>query len=105
MAQIQKFKFEDFKILDTGDLFINTWSYSNNLKNNRKKNCKLCKIYRYYCYQILKERWEDEWGNFDQIMKKIYNNDTDNFIDLSEYSSSQKHLIIKDLKIIEKANF
>ena len=88
--------------MDTRDLFINIWSYSYNLK---KKKCKLCHIYRQYCSKILKERWEEEWGNFFKIMKKIYNNDDDNFINLGEYSSAQKHLIVKDLKCIEKANF
>ena len=37
-------------------------------------------------------------------MKKNYNNDVDNFINLAKYSSAQKHLITKDLKTIEKAN-
>ena len=98
-------KINDFKILDTGDLFINIWSYSHNLQNVCKKKCKFCNIYRQYCSEILKERWNDEWGNYNKVMKKIYNNDVDNFINLAEYSSAQKHLITKDLKTIEKANF
>ena len=38
-------------------------------------------------------------------MDKIFKNDTDNFINLAEYSSAEKHFIIEDLKCIEKANF
>ena len=105
MAVIQKFKYQDFKILDTGNLFINIWSYNYNLKNISKKNCQFCNIYRQYCPKILKERWEEEWGDFNKIMKKIYNNDDENFINLAEYSSAQKNLIVKHLKNIEKANF
>ena len=105
MLTIQKFNYNDFEILHTGDLFINIWSYSYNLKNVCKKKCKLCNIYRQYCSKILKKRWEEEWGNFNEIMKKIYNNDDDDFINLAEYSSAQKHLIVKHLKNIQKANF
>ena len=105
MAAIQKFKYEDFKILDTGDLFINLWSYSENLQNVCKKKCEFCNIYRQYCAEILKERWDNKWGNYHNVMKKIYNNDIDNFINLAEYSSAEKHFIIEDLKCIEKANF
>ena len=80
-------------MLDTGDLFINIWSYSYNLKNVCKKKCEFCNTYRQYCSKILKERWEEEWGDFYKIMKKIYNNDNENFINLAEYSSAQKNLI------------
>ena len=106
MSSIQKFDYNHFELLDTGDLFINIWSYSNNLNENIcKKNCKLCNIYRQYCTKILKKRWQEEWGNFNKIMKKIYNNDEDGFINLAEYSSAQKHFIVEDLKIIQNANF
>ena len=105
MSTFQKFNYNHFEELDTGDLFINIWSYSYNLINVCKEKCKLCPIYRKYCTKILKKRWQKEWGNFNKIMRKIYNNDTDNFINLAEYSSAQKHLIMEDLKIIQNANF
>ena len=92
-------------MLDTGDLFINIWSYSYNLKIVCKKKCEFCNTYRQYCSKILKERWEEEWGDFYKIMNKIYNNDNENFINLAEYSSAQKNLIVKHLKNTEKANF
>ena len=105
MSTIKKFSYDHFKMLDTGDLFINIWSYSDNLKNVCKKKCKICNIYRQYCSKNLKERWEEEWGDFYYILKKIYNNDIDNFIDMSQYSSAEKHLIMEDLKIIQRAKF
>ena len=92
-------------MLHTGDLLINIWSYSYNLKNVCKKNCQFCNIYRKYCCDILKRRWNPEWGNYDYVMDKIFENDDENFINLAEYSSAQKHLITYDLKCIEKANF
>ena len=105
MPQIQKFNYNDFKILDTGDLFINIWSYSYNLKNVCKKNCKFCNSYRRYCCDILKKRWNSKWGDYDYIMDKIFRNDDENFINLGEYSSERKHLITYHLINIEKANF
>ena len=105
MAAIQKFQYEDFKILDTGNLFINIWSYSYNLKNICKENCQFCNIYRKYCSDILKKRWNNQWGNYYHVMKKIFENDTDNFIDLAQYSSAEKHFIMEDLKCIQNANF
>ena len=105
MSTIKIFNYNDFKMLDTGDLFINVWSYSHNLKNDCKNKCEFCNTYRQYCSKILKERWEEEWGDFYKIMKKIYNSDDENFINLAEYSSAQKNLIVKHLKNIEKANF
>ena len=105
MSTIQKFNCNHFELLDTGDLFINIWSYSDNLKNVCKEKCKLCNIYRQYCTKILKGRWQKQWGNFNKVMKKIYNNDDNDFINLAEYSSAQKHLIVENLKIIQKANF
>ena len=105
MTQIQKFNYNDFKMLDTGDLFINVWSYSYNLQNVCKKKCQFCNIYRQYCSKILKERWNEKWGDYYHVMDKIYKNDSDNFINLAEYSSAEKHFIMEHLKCIEKANF
>ena len=103
MTEIRKI--DDFKILDTGDLFINVWSYSYNLQNICEKKCKFCNIYRQYCAKIFKKRWNQKWGNYNKVMKKIYNNDSDNFINLAEYSSAEKHLIMEDLKSIQRAKF
>ena len=105
MAAIQKFNYNDFKILHTGDLFINIWSYSYNLEKVCKRNCRFCNIYRQYCCDILKKRWDPEWGNYDHVMDKIFKNDTDKFIDVAQYSSAEKHFITQDLKCIEKGNF
>ena len=104
MSTIQKFDYNHFEILDTGDLFINIWSYSYNLKNVCKEKCKLCHIYRQYCTKILKKRWNKKWGNFNKTMRKIYNNDDEDFINLAEYSSAEKHFIVKDLQMIQEAN-
>ena len=104
MNQIKKFNIDDFNMLDTGDIFINIWSYSHNLKKVCGKKCELCNIYRKYCTKIIKSRWQDDWGKFPQVMKKIYNNDDDFFINLALYSSADKHLIVEDLKIIARSN-
>ena len=94
-----KFNIEDFLELDTPDLLINIWSYSNCL--NEKGYDKICDIYRKYCIIIVKGRWRKGWGNFNEIMSDIKNNYGD-FIDLSQYSSANKHKIIRDLTKIEQ---
>ena len=91
MNSTLKFSFESFMELDSPNLFINVWSYSDHL--NRYKHCKVCKIYCDYCVEILKKRWRPEWGNFNKIMNKILKNDR-RFIDISKYSSANRHLII-----------
>ena len=99
MTSIQKFTINDFEELDTADLLINIWSYRNCLENN--KMCEFCNIYREYCYQILRRRWQPEWGNYNKVMSKFSKND-ENFINVGSYSSAQKHLIFNEL--IKKNN-
>lgn len=93
-----KFSYQDFNRLDTGDLFINIWSDSESLKHSKNHNlCQICGIYRRYCYHILRRRWQPEWGNFAKIMDKLFKVDK-YFLNVGKYSSSTRHLIIRDLK-------
>ena len=99
MTSTFKFNFESFKELDAPDLIINVWSYSDHLKTF--SNCRTCKTYCNYCIEILRKRWEPEWGNFNKIISKLLKNDR-NFINISKYSSENRHLIIDFLKKIEE---
>ena len=89
---------EDFMKLDTPNLLINIWSYSEHFNET---NCRVCGINRKYCIQIVKRRWKPEWGFFNKVIKNIKNNNED-FIDLSTYSSRNRYKIIADLKKIEE---
>ena len=97
MAFIQKIFINDFEELDTADLLINIWSYSEclDMKKNAKI-CEICDIYREYCYQILRRRWQPEWGKYNKVMSKLSKNDED-FININNYSNSTKHLIFNEL--------
>ena len=97
MAFIQKIFINDFEELDTADLLINIWSYSECLEMKKNtKICEICDIYREYCYQILRRRWQPEWGKYNKVMSKLSKNDED-FININNYSSSTKHLIFNEL--------
>ena len=90
-----KYDLNDFRVLDTPNLIINVWTYSDNLKRN--KLCEICKKYLEFNLHILEERWREEWGDYDFVMSKIRNNDK-SFIDCSTYSSANRYLIVKLLK-------
>ena len=96
MSSIQKFTINDFEELDTAELLINIWSYSQCIE--MKKMCEFCNIYREYCYLILRRRWQPKWGNYNKVMSKLSKND-ENFINVGSYSSATKHLIFNELII------
>ena len=98
-----KFNMNSFMELDTPNLLINIWSYSTNLIEINP-NCNICKTYRKYCMQIVRERWIPKWGKFNKVMKNITINN-ENFINLSKYSSDNRHRILTDLKRIERYGF
>ena len=97
-----KFNLKSFEELDTPNLLINVWSYSENL-NKINPDCNKCKTYRKYCLQILRRRWNWKWGFFNEVISNIKSNN-ENFIDLSRYSSANRFQIITDLKKIQKEN-
>ena len=86
-----KLSFEEFKVLDAPDLIINIWLY-----NDPKNTGYFCCIYSVWCEIALKEKWKEEWGDFDFTVKKIRENDK-NFIDVRKYSSEDRYLIIDEL--------
>ena len=55
-----KFSFNDFKKLDTPDLFIHLWTY--NFFSDHFP-CTACSTYSKYCEKLLKQRWQKEWGS------------------------------------------
>ena len=66
-----RFSEEDFRELDASDLFINLWTHNYYKKH---KPCLACDTYSRFCKKILKERWCDDWGNFDLVVEKIKKN-------------------------------
>lgn len=90
-----KFTQNDFRVIDTPNLIINVWTYSENLKKN--KLCGICQTYLDFCLNILEERWRKEWGDYNFVMAKLRNNDK-SFIDVSSFSSADRYLIMSYLK-------
>ena len=99
MAPLLKLNFDLMKELDAPNLIIDIWSYSDHLKKN--SNCLIYEHYRFHCLELLKKKWQNEWGDFDHIMNKIKKNDK-NFINIGKYSSADRHSIIDFLKKIEE---
>ena len=97
VALTLKFNLESFKELGAPNLIINVWSYSDHL--NKHKNCHVCKKYLEYSLFALKEKWESDWGDFYYVMLKVKKNDR-YFMNVSKYSSADRHLIIDFLKRI-----
>ena len=58
-----KFNLDTFQMLDAPNLIINIWSYNN--EPGHQSACIACKTYCEYSIQALREKWEEEWGNFD----------------------------------------
>ena len=95
-----KLTFKSFQELDTPDLLINIWCYSGHIIE-KNGYCYICGTYRKYCIEIVKRRWRNEWGFFNEVIRNIKNNN-ENFIDLSRYSSANRHKIIRDLTKIQQ---
>ena len=81
-----RFLEENFRELDAPNLFVNLWTY-NCFKMH--KPCIICDTYFRFCEKILKERWCDDWGNFDSVVEKIKNCDG-TFININNYSKAIK---------------
>ena len=92
------FSKDDFKLVDTPELLINLWNY-NYFPNH--KHCHVCRIYSGYCKEILKERWDSIWGDYNEVIEKIENTDK-NFINMGNYSSKTKWAILYRLIQLNK---
>ena len=93
-----KFSEEDFRELDASDLFINLWTFN---YYKKLEPCITCDTYSRFCKKILKERWCDDWGNFDLVVEKIKKTDQ-TFININYYSESNKWFIIDNLIELNK---
>ena len=70
---------KDFRELDAPNLIINIWTY-----NDREfvlPCCTVCFIYSEWYTVTLKEKCQEEWGDFDFVVEKLKNNDR-SFVDL-----------------------
>lgn len=92
-----RLKFEDFRELHAPNLIMNIWCY--NVINHP---CPACKTYIGYCGTALKEKWRSEWGNFDNVVKKIKMCDR-TFIDGGSFWSANRHEFLL-LLLLKKKN-
>lgn len=80
-----------FEEMESADLMINIWSCNGNKEH--LKYCDVCEKYERLSIEVLKKRWEEQWGNFEYVISKLKENDKE-FVDLSKYSSETMHEII-----------
>ena len=91
-----KFNEETLRDLDIPDLFVNVWLYNYFFKH---KPCLACDTFSYLCEKNLKEKWSEDWGEYDFEIGKFKKCDS-TFINISNYSNANKWRILDEL--IEK---
>ena len=95
MAQSKTLRFnsKDFEELDSPNLFINLWTYNS---FDKHKPCVVCDTYSDYCEEILRWRWQKEWGDCDFVIDEIKKCD-ENFLNISNFSNKTRWEIITEL--------
>ena len=81
---------EKLDVLDISELVVNIWWCGDHLKLCGG-DCRI-EFYSELCVESLKNRWQVEWGNFEEIANKIINNDK-SFINDFNCLSADKQLI------------
>lgn len=90
-----------FQQLDAADLIINIWLYNQNKEH--LAICPICKRYTDLSIQALRDKWEEDWGDFEYLVKKLVKTNKQ-YINLGAYSSETKHQIIHFIKKYNKKN-
>ena len=93
--------FVRFQQLDAPDLITNIWTYSQSKK--QLHICDICQTYTELSIQALREKWEEDWGDFQYFVKKLIECDK-LYIDVGKYSNKTKHEIIDFIKKYNKKN-
>ena len=76
------FQESDFMELATEDLIITLWNL--NYYKRRRKICFSCEANQNFTINILKERWQKEWGEVNEVLEYIKNCNV-NFIDVEYF--------------------
>ena len=76
------FQESDFMELATEDLIITLWNL--NYYKRRRKICFSCEANQNFIINILKERWQKEWGEVNEVLEYIKNCNV-NFIDVEYF--------------------
>ena len=90
----------DFRQFDASDLIINIWYYNQNKKHLH--TCGICQKYISLSIQALQEKWEEDWGDMNYLVREL--NNCSRYFDFGLYSSATKHQIIDYLKRYNKKN-
>ena len=84
-----------FDQFDAAELVIYIWN------TEHRDSCATCQKYSQLSVKALKNRWQEDWGDFDYLVKKLLQKD-ELFIDPSKYSTETKHQIIDFIKKYNK---
>ena len=74
------------------------------LYNEDKEHTKIfsiCKAYSEFAIKALREKWQEDWGDFDYLVTKLRENNKQ-YINTSRYSSENMHEIIDFIKKYNK---
>ena len=86
-----RFNLDTFRELGAPDLIINIWTYNNEPVHQPARLA--YKNYCKYCIQALREKCEEEWGDFEFAVGK-FKTCHKSFLDIGQFSSANMHLII-----------
>ena len=90
---------KDFKKLEVPHLIVNIWR--SNTNQEHLKECSICNLRSKYSIMTLREKWEEEWGDFEYFVEKLKQNNKQ-FINVPNYSNENKHQMIDVIKTFNK---
>ena len=91
--------FTHFQRLNAPQLIMNISLYNENKEH--KEICSICKAYIEFSIEALKEKWQEDWGDFEYLVTKLTENNRQ-YINTSRYSSENMHEIIDFIKKYNK---
>ena len=89
----------DIEELNAPQLIMNIALYNEN--TSHLEICDICRKYSDLSIEALKKKWQEDWGDFDYLVKKLKKNDKQ-YINTSRYSSENMHQIIDFIKKYNK---
>ena len=84
-----------FDGFDAAELVIYIWN------SEHRDMCPDCKKYNQLSVKALKKKWEEDWGDFDYLVKKLLQKDSQ-YINPSRYSTKTKGQLIDFIKKYNK---
>ena len=88
-----KFSLDTFCQHDLPNLLINIWDYAYHIN---EKSCIVCQTYQGWCIVAAREKWLDQFINFDFIINNLQKQNR-NWVDFDTFSSATRNQILYHL--------